>query len=68
MVAAKNEANYQPLMSLQMVRACMAAADLTVRTRTWQYVMDEMAKAKQGVTKERWLRGVKGKSFDSIRN
>src|SRR5256885_10309367 len=30
--------------------------------------MDEMAKGKQGVTRERWLRGVKEKSFDSIRD
>jgi len=66
--AAKNEAHYQPFMNLQIARAYMAAADPAVRSRTWQFVMDEMAKGKQGVTRERWLRGVKEKSFDSIRN
>jgi hypothetical protein len=67
-VAAKNEANYQPLMNLQIARAYMAAADPAVRSRTWQYVMDEMAKSKQGVTRERWLRGVAQKPFHLIRN
>ncbi len=67
-IAAKNEAHYQPLMNLQIARAYMAASDPAVRSRTWQFVMDEMAKGKQGVTRERWLRGVKEKSFDSIRN
>jgi integrase len=46
----------------------MAAADPAVRSRTWQLAMDEMAKCKQGVTKERWVRGVAEKPFDLIRN
>jgi hypothetical protein len=63
-ILAKNEAHYQPLMNLQIARAYMAAADPAVRSRTWQYVMDEMAKGKQGITKERWVRGVAQKPFD----
>jgi hypothetical protein len=55
-------------MNLQIARAYMAAADPAVRSRTWQYVMDEMAKGKQGVTRERWLRGVAQKPFELIRN
>lgn len=43
-IAAKNEAHYQPLMNLQIARAYMAAADPAVRPRSWQFVMDEMAK------------------------
>jgi hypothetical protein len=62
-VAAKNEAHYQPLMNLQIARAYPE-----VRSRTWQHVMDEMAKSKQDVTRERWLRGVAQKPFDLIRN
>jgi hypothetical protein len=55
--AAKNEAHYQPFMNLQIARAYMAAADPAVHSRNWQHVAVEMTKSKQGVTRERWLRG-----------
>jgi hypothetical protein len=48
-IAAKYEAHYQPLMNLQILPAYMAAAEPAVRSRTWQHVMDEMAKGSQGV-------------------
>ena len=68
LVHAKNEANRQPLINMQIARAYVSASDPAARTRTWQFVMDEMGKCKDGPTEERWKRGVAEKPFDLIRN
>src|SRR5437867_10821995 len=65
---AKNEAERQTAIDLQIARAYLAAADPEIGTRSWRFVMDEMGKLNTGATHERWLRAVKDKSFDSIRS
>ena len=45
---SKNEADRQPAINLQIARAYLAAGDPDVMTRTWQVVMDELIKTKQG--------------------
>ena len=65
---AKNEAEQQPAVNLQIARAYLAASDPQVATRTWQFVMDETAKLKNGPTRQRWERAMKDKAFDSIRH
>ena len=65
---AKNEAEQQPAVNLQIARAYLAASDPSIATRTWQYVMDEMAKLKTGPTQVRWQRATRDKAFDVIRS
>src|SRR4051812_36447086 len=64
---AKNEAFRQPLLNLQIARAYLAAGDPAMSTRTWQYVMDEVAKTRTGATQARWERAVRQAPFDTIR-
>src|ERR1700747_432872 len=48
MVQAKNQAQRQPALNLQIARASLAAADSSFINRTWQEVMDEFVRPKQG--------------------
>lgn len=50
LVHAKNEAVMQPAMNLQIARAYLVASDPAVSKRTWQFVMNEIVKTKQGPT------------------
>jgi integrase len=69
LVHARNEAERQPLINMQIARAYVSASDPAALTRTWQFVMDEMGKGKKGAsTRLRWTRGVAQKPFDLIRN
>ncbi len=67
LVYARNEAERQPAINLQIARAYLAASDPSIATRTWQVVMDEMGKLKRGPTLERWARAMKDTAFDTIR-
>jgi len=42
LVNAKNEAEHQPLINLQLARAYLSASDATFLSRTWQQVMGKM--------------------------
>lgn len=65
---ARNEAEKQPSIALQIGRTYIVASDPDMATRTWQFVMDEIVKLKQGETQRRWLVAIKDKAFNSIRN
>jgi integrase len=65
---SKSEATQQPAVNLQIARAYLAASDPQIATRTWQFVMDEMVKLKQGETQRRWQTAIKDKALDSIRH
>lgn len=67
-VHAKNEAERQPAINLQIARAYLAGSDPEVATRTWVLVMTEMGKLKKGSTLERWLTAVRDSAFDLIRD
>jgi len=68
LVAAKNENEEAPAFSLHLARVYWKAGDPTGATRTWQHVMDEIPKLKEGETRHRWLTAIKDAAFDSIRN
>jgi hypothetical protein len=68
LLQAKNEAEVQPALNLQIARAYLSATDPAVRTRTWQKVMDIMGDSKKGSTLVRWHSATKDGAFDSIRN
>lgn len=64
---AKNEAYRQPILNLQLARTYLTATDPEMATRTWQVVMDEMGRHKQGPTKARHDSGMRDAAFDRIR-
>ena len=68
LVAAKNENEEAPAFSRHLARVYWKAGDPAGATRTWQHVMDEIPKLKQGQTQHRWLTAIKDKALDSIRN
>ncbi len=68
LVAARNEHEEAPAFSRHLARVYWKAGDPTGATRTWQHVMDEIPKLKQGETHHRWLTAIKDKAMDSIRD
>lgn len=67
LVHAKNEGDQHPAFSLQLARVYWKAGDPTAGTRTWQFVMEEITKTKQDVTRHRWETAIKDTSLDSVR-
>jgi integrase len=67
LLQCKNEAHQQPAMSLQKARIYLVEGDPTMPARTWQHVMGEILKSKQGKTRERYERAFQDKAFDLIR-
>lgn len=65
---ARNEAAHQPLMSVQMARAYLAANDPDAATRTWGMAIKEIPKSKQGRTKQFYELCYNQKAFDLIRD
>lgn len=64
---ARNEAELQPAINLQIARAYLVGGDPEMATRSWQGVMEEMSKLKHGTTLERWNRAILDSAFDLIR-
>jgi integrase len=67
-IQARNQAERQPEINLQIAKAYLAAADESFVNRTWQEVMDDFVKTKSGSNRTRSERAVMDKSFDSIRD
>jgi hypothetical protein len=61
-IEAKNNAERQPVLNLQIAKAYLAGSDSGINTRTWQDAL------KRGANKERWQRAVHDKALDLIRN
>jgi integrase len=66
-VAARNENEKAPAFSLHLARVYWKAGDPVAATRTWQDVMNEIPKLKQGETQHRWLTAIKDKALDTVR-
>ncbi len=67
-VSAKNQAQEQPALNLQLARTYLAASDPAVLERTWKIVMEAIMNGKHGPTQERWQRAIKDPAFDGLRN
>ena len=50
-VQAKNQAERQPLLNLQIAKAYLAGTDSGVATRTWQVALDAIVETKHGSTR-----------------
>ncbi len=62
-VEAKNQAERQPVLNLQIAKAYIAGTDSGITSRTWQQAIDSLTNTKQGANKERWLRVVKDRAL-----
>ncbi len=62
-VDAKNEAEHQPALNLQLAKAYLAGTDREVNRRTWQEALETLTNLKQGSNKERWQRAAKDKAL-----
>ena len=67
LVAAKNETESAPCFSRHLARVYWNSSDPLNAKRTWQQVMEEIPKLKQGSTKERWLCAIRDKALDPLR-
>ena len=55
LVAARNETEATPAFSRQLARVYWTAGDSAAASRTWEHIMDEIPKTKEGSTRQRWL-------------
>src|SRR5208337_1560553 len=62
-VQAKNQAERQPVLNLQIAKAYLAGTDNGINTRTWQQAIEALTNTKQGANKERWQRVVKDRAM-----
>src|SRR5438132_6892697 len=62
-VEAKNQAERQPVLNLQIAKAYLAGTDNGITTRTWQHAIEALTNTKQGANKERWLRVVRDRAL-----
>lgn len=68
LLLAKNEAYKQPTLNLALGRAYLSAHDPRMCARTWQDVMDEMARHGKPTTQTRCARAMRSRSYDPIRS
>ena len=69
LLQAKNEAQRQPALNLQLARTYLSASDTETSTRTWQQVMAQIVDGKPpGPTRERWMTAIKNSALDALRD
>jgi integrase len=68
LIQARNEAERQPMINVQIAKAYLAASDAAITTRTWQHVFEHIINCKEGPTKVRWVGASKERPFDLIRH
>ena len=62
-VGAKNQAERQPVLNLQIAKAFLAGTDNGITTRTCQHDIDTLTGTKPGASRERWLRVVRDRAL-----
>jgi len=62
-VEAKNQAQRQPVLNLQIAKAYLAGTDNSITTRTWRQAIESLTATKQDANRERWLRVVKDRAL-----
>jgi integrase len=67
LLQAKNDAENQPALNLQLARVYLNGADPKLGTRTWQDVMEHIVAQKADETRRRWDTAVKDANLDCIR-
>lgn len=67
-IEAKNQAQRQPVLNLQIAKAYLAGTDSGIAQRTWQQALDALTASKHGANQERWRRAGRDEAFDLIRH
>jgi hypothetical protein len=62
-VDAKNQAERQPMLNLQLAKAYLAGTDAEMPKRTWQHALEVVTETKRGANKERWKRVAKDRAL-----
>src|SRR5947209_687899 len=62
-IEAKNQAERQPVLNLQIARAYLAGSDNGIATRTWQNAIETLTSTKQEANQNRWRTAAKDKAF-----
>ena len=62
-VEAKNQAERQPVLNLQIAKAYLAGTDNGIATRTWQQALESLTSTKQGANQHRWRTVARDKAF-----
>jgi hypothetical protein len=62
-VEAKNQAERQPVLNLQIAKAYLAGTDNGIATRTWHDAIEDLASTKHGANQLRWRTAAKDKAF-----
>jgi len=65
-VLAKNQAERQPVLNLQIAKAYIAGTDSGIATRTWQQAMDALIATKQDANQRRWQSAAKDKAIKPL--
>lgn len=63
LIEAKNIAERQPTLNMQIAKAYIAGSDNGVNTRTWRNAMDGLTNTKHDANRERWLRVAKDRAL-----
>ena len=65
-VLAKNQAERQPVLNLQIAKAYIAGTDSGIATRTWQKAMDALIATKEDANQLRWQSAAKDKALKPL--
>jgi integrase len=65
-VSAKNQAERQPVLNLQIAKAYLLGADSGFSSRTWRHAIEILTGTKKGANKARWERVAKDKALQSL--
>ena len=63
---AKNQAERQPALNLQIAKAYLAGTDNGLTTRTWSDALKSITESKSGPTRERWERVATDKALSDL--
>ncbi len=66
LIEAKNQAERQPVLNLQIAKAYLAGTDNGIATRTWQNAIDALIATKLGSNQDRWKTVAKDKALTSL--
>ena len=65
-VEAKNQAERQPVLNLQIAKAYLAGTDNGITTRTWRQALDSLASTKQPANQHRWRTVARDKAMHPL--
>src|ERR1700747_233266 len=65
-IDARNQAERQPALNLQIAKAYLAGTNTGLATRTWQQAMEALTESKQGGNRLRWVTAAKDQALANL--